>query len=179
MPIAESGTTFGVSDQFMLATDNNVSAANQVPLRGFRFTARFGDLGTVSFREISGGLSASVDAQTYREGSFPRPTVRKIPGGLVSYDDITISKGVYSSIELYDFFDRYIAGEGGNPIETSTITVYDSSGAPAASWTVKNAWPSRWESSGLNAEDSSILVESLTLVHEGVWRDATPVSSAS
>ena len=98
-------------------------------------------------------------------------TTRKLPG-MVTYGEITLSKGLYSSPLLYNFFNDYLEGNNFKPVN-ATIIVYDNAGQPQASWTVINAWPSRYESTGLNAESSEILVETLNLQHEGIKRDVT------
>jgi len=157
----------------VLSTDSAEANGLQAPIRGFRFTVNFTGLGTTSWREVN-GFGMTVDTPTYREGGFGILTVRKLPG-LVTYDDITLSKGLYSNPLLYNFFCDYLEGQNFQPVN-ATIIVYDNAGTPQASWTVYNAWPSHYESTGLNAESSDILVESLTLVHEGIKRDSTVAS---
>ncbi len=159
----------------VLSTRNSIVKGLSSPLRGFRFTASFGDLGTSSFRSVS-GFSSNVDSSDYREGGFGHLTKRKLPG-LVSYDDITLEKGLYSNPLLYNFFNAYLEGNKFEPVN-ATITLYNNAGEPTASWSVINAWPMSYKSGDLNAEDSSILIESLTLAHEGIKRDVTPAGGA-
>ena len=142
----------------------------QGPLRGFRFTAAFEGLGTSSFKSVT-GFSVNVDSSTYREGGSTYLTARKLPG-LVNYDDISLEKGLYSNPLLYNFFNGFLEGNSFKPVNAKII-IYDNAGQPTASWTVINAWPTSYRSGDLSAEDSSILVESLTLAHEGIRRDIT------
>jgi phage tail-like protein len=144
------------------------SGALIAPIRGFRFTVDFAGLGTTSFRSAS-GFSVDVDPITYREGSFGRLTVRKLPG-LVSYSDITLTKGVYNNLLIYNFFNKFLEGETNAPIESATITVFDNAAQPRARWNVISAWPIHYESTDLNADSSDILVETLVLTHEGIHR---------
>lgn len=139
------------------------------PLRGFRFTADFYGLGTSSFKTVSGGFSIDVNESEYREGGFASLTTRKVPG-LVSYNDMTLEKGMYQSPLLYEWFCQFLCGETVDPVQTATITVYDNQGAPTARWELYNAWPKSYSSGDLSADDSSILVESLTIAHEGIQR---------
>ncbi len=152
----------------VLSTNASITSGLSSPIRGFRFTAYFQNLGTSSFKSVT-GFSADVETQEYREGGFGFLTKRKLPG-LVSYDDITLEKGLYSNPLLYNFFNDYLEGNSFTPVN-ATITVYDNAGTPTASWTVINAWPKSYKSGDLSAEDSSILIETLTLAHEGVKRD--------
>ncbi len=168
MPGENSVADLGIG---VLTTEGTDAKGLSAPLRGFRFTAEFGDLGTSSFKSVA-GFSANVDNSEYREGAFGRLTKRKLPG-LVSYDDITLEKGLYSSPLLYNFFMGYLEGSNFMPVQEAIITVYDNAGSPTARWYVTNAWPVSYRSGDLSAEDSSILVESLTIAHEGIRRDTT------
>ena len=161
--------TTGIQDLGTGVLSTNSTDANglQAPIRGFRFTANFEGLGTTSFREVQ-GFNTDVETITYREGGFGFLTTRKLPG-MVTYGEITLSKGLYASPLLYNY---YLEGNNFKPVN-ATIIVYDNAGNPQASWTVINAWPSRYESTGLNAESSEILVETLNLQHEGIKRDVT------
>ncbi len=152
----------------VLSTGGPNTGGLAAPIRGFRFTANFQGLGTTSFKSVS-GFGSTVDVSEYREGGFGYLTKRKLPG-LVSYDEITLEKGLYQNPLLYNFFNDYLEGNNFTPVN-AVITVYDNAGVPTASWTVINAWPSSYKSTDLSAEDSSILIETLTLQHEGIKRD--------
>ena len=154
----------------VLSTRGSITNGLSSPIRGFRFTANFEGLGTTSFKSVE-GFSSEVEPQEYREGGFGYLTKRKLPG-LVSYNAITLQKGLYSNPLLYNFFNDYLEGSNFTPVN-AVITVFNNAGEPAASWTVINAWPSKYESTGLSAEDSAILIETLELQHEGIKRDVT------
>ena len=174
--MAEGAATSGIQDLGMevLSTTGSITQGLASPMRGFRFTASFDGLGTSSFKTVS-GFSSQVDSSEYREGGFGYLTKRKLPG-LVSYDDITLEKGLYSNPVLYTFFNDYLEGNNFKPVN-ATITIYNNAGEPAASWSVINAWPLSYKSGDLSAEDSSILIESLTLAHEGIKRDVSPATA--
>ncbi|BED92131.1 MAG: phage tail protein [Candidatus Improbicoccus pseudotrichonymphae] len=154
-----------------LSTTSISSQPLASPIRGFRFTASFNGLGTASFKSVE-GFSIDVASSEYREGAFGRLTVRKLPG-LATFSDITLTKGLYSNMELYTFFTSYLEGQNLNPVD-GVITTYDNSGTATASWSVLSAWPIRYEPSGLNADNSEIIIETLVLANEGVFRDLTP-----
>lgn len=153
----------------VLETNGSSARGLLDPIRGFRFTADFYGLGTSSFKTVSGGFSIDVAEQEYREGGFASLTTRKVPG-LVTYSDMTLEKGMYQSPLLYEWFCQFLCGETVDPVQTATITVYDNQGAPTARWELYNAWPKSYSSGDLSADDSSILVETLTLCHEGIQR---------
>lgn len=158
----------------VLTTESSAAGGLRNPIRGFRFTVNFQGLGTSSFRTIQ-GFSSEVGVTEYREGGFGRLTVRKLPG-LLTYGDITLEKGLYQNPLLYNYFNSFLEGETFAPVN-ATITVFDNAGEATASWQVINAWPSRYESGGLDATSGEVLVETLTMQHEGITRDTTPVTA--
>ena len=159
----------------VLSTSSSVANGLSAPIRGFRFTANFDGLGTTSFKSVS-GFSSDVSVSEYREGGFGYLTPRKLPG-IVSYDDITLEKGLYQNPLLYNFFNDYLEGNSFSPVNAQII-VYNNAGVPTASWTVINAWPKSYKSTDLSADDSNVLIETLTLVHEGIKRDVSVAAGA-
>ncbi len=55
----------------------------------------------------------------------------------------------------------------------AVITIYDNAANPQASWSVINAWPKSYKLSDLSADNSEVMIETLTLLHEGIKRDVT------
>jgi phage tail-like protein len=160
-----------LSQAGVLSTVATPSNALGSPIRGFRFTAEFTGLGTASFKSVE-GFRVETATTEYREGAFGRLTVRKLPG-LVTFSDITLVKGLYSDPELYRFFSSYLEGTTLSPVDAK-IRAYDNAGIITASWAVRHAWPISYESGGLNADSSDVIVETLVLVNEGVFRELAP-----
>jgi phage tail-like protein len=168
----DSNATTGIQElgTEVLSTRGSITNGLSSPIRGFRFTANFEGLGTTSFKSVN-GFSADVDPVDYREGGFGFLTKRKLPG-LVNYGEITLEKGMYSNPLLYNFFNGFLEGSNFSPAN-AVITVFNNAGEPTASWTVINAWPSKYESTQLSADSSDIIIETLGLQHEGIKRDVT------
>jgi phage tail-like protein len=143
---------------------------------------------TVGFTSIS-GLSVTTDSIPYREGGY-NTTVHQIPGQ-TTFAPITLQRGVVlGSQQHWDWMRKLfatvqggsagtqaqnfradleiqvlshpIAGSGGNT--TDSISSDDH---VAMRFQVYNTWPTSVAYSDLNAGDNAILVEQLTLVHEG------------
>jgi phage tail-like protein len=170
--MADGMATTGIQElgTEVLSTRGSITNGLSSPIRGFRFTANFEGLGTTSFKTVE-GFSSDVETTDYREGGFGYLTKRKVPG-LINYGDLTLTKGLYSNPLLYNFFNDYLEGSNFTPVN-AVITVFNNAGEPTASWSVINAWPNKYESSGLAADSSDILIETLGLVHEGIKRDVT------
>ena len=135
------------------------------PYGKFRYKVEIDGLEAGGFSEVS-GFDASIDVIEYREGDMVQ-TPMKIPG-LKKYGNITLKQGLTTSKVLYDWI---IAGvNGAVDRKTITITLLDDEEAPAASWQVINAWPTKYTAPDFNATSSEIAIETLEIAHEGMTR---------
>ena len=119
----------------------------------------------VGFMEVS-GLSIELDVVDYREGSSPENSTRKMPG-LKKFSDVVLKRGIVKSDD--DFY-RWISTATFNQVERRDvlISLLNESHEPVVVWKLKNAFPSKLEYSTLNAHSSDVVIESLTLAHEGL-----------
>ena len=53
-----------------------------------------------------------------------------------------------------------------NPKVPIAIVLLDESKQPVARFTLRNAWPRKWEGPALSAKGTDIAIESLEIVHE-------------
>lgn len=131
----------------------------------FRYKVEIDGLDAGGFSEVS-GFDASIDIIEYREGDMVQ-TPMKIPG-LKKYGNLTLKQGLVDSMVLYEWI---IAGvNGAVERKTITITLLDEEEAPAASWQVINAWPTKYTAPDFNATSSEIAIETLEIAHEGMTR---------
>lgn len=131
----------------------------------FRYKVEIDGLDAGGFSEVT-GFDASIDVIEYREGDMVT-TPMKIPG-LKKYGNITLKQGLADSMVLYEWL---IAGvDGAVQRKTVTITLLDEEEAPAASWQVINAWPTKYTAPDFNATSSEVAIETLEIAHEGMTR---------
>lgn len=164
MPGEERTVLGGAAD---VLSSEALGAGLKYPIRGHRFTVQIDGLGLMSFKSVS-APSVELGSTEYREGAFATLGTRKIPT-MLTYPDITLEKGMYSALTLYEFFMGYVNGKNLS-VGQMTITAYDNADAPTAMWQAINVWPTRYESGGLSADSAEILVESMTFATEGIWR---------
>lgn len=122
----------------------------------------------IGFMEVS-GLSIELDVVDYREGSSPENSVRKMPG-MKKFSDVVLKRGI---VKNDDDFYRWISTATFNQVERRdvVISLLNEQHEPGVVWKLRNAFPSKLEYSTLEAHSSEVIVESLTLAHEGLTVD--------
>jgi phage tail-like protein len=119
----------------------------------------------VGFMEVS-GLSIELDVVDYREGSSPENSVRKMPG-MKKFSDVVLKRGI---VKNDDDFYKWISTATFNQVERRDviISLLNEQHEPVVVWKLRKAFPSKLEYSTLNAQLSDVIIESLTLAHEGL-----------
>ena len=150
---------------------------NLVPLAGFSFSVEIlGDSSSgvssieAGFQEVT-GIQFEMNTDKITEGGENR-FVHKVPGRINNDNNLVLKRGlIVASSGFGNWFRRHFS-QGLNIINESTkITPQDiivhlldaNSQTPLISWAFARAFPVKWEISGLNAKDSQIVVENLTL----------------
>ena len=139
------------------------------PYRNFRFRVEIDNIAAASFSEVQIGAT-TTDVVEYREGTDP-PHVRKL-SGLTRYGNVTLKRGMTSSLELYQWRQQIAAGQIANNRRRVVIIVQDESGADQARFVVVDAWPIRYEVGPLDAKGNEVMIELLELANEGIERAA-------
>ncbi|MFV0377008.1 MAG: phage tail protein [Mangrovibacterium sp.] len=138
--------------------------AENYPLLKFHFQVEWG--GTkIGFTEVS-GLDAETEVVEYRHGASPEYSKTKMPG-LRKYSNITLKRGTFASDnEYFAWFNTVKL----NKIERRDITIslLNEEHQPVVVWKVKNAWPTKVQSTDLKADGNETAIESMELVHEGL-----------
>ena len=134
------------------------------PLVKFHFQVDWG--GTkIGFTEVS-GLDVESEVVEYREGSSREYSKLKMPG-MQKYSNITLKRGTFKSDNEYFKWWNTVKL---NTIERRdvTISLLNEEHQPVITWKVKNAWPSKIQSTDLKADGNEVAIESMELVHEGL-----------
>lgn len=148
---------------------NNIMAGEKQespwPVPKFYFKVTIGDVGEIAFQEVS-GLDAEHDIIEYRVGEGVEFSTVKMPG-IRKASDISLKKGMFKDdTALFNYFMQVKM----NTIkrETVTIQLLDEEHSPMFTWTLKNAFPVSMTGTDMNAQNSEVAIEEMTLGHEGV-----------
>ena len=141
------------------------SAQKPRPTNHFRLTVG-GKEAAGQFRECS-GLDAENEIVEQKEiDANGLPTVIKVPGGM-KWSNIELKRGVDVDKGLWEW--RYMVETAGPDAARTdcTLELCDYDGSAIATYTIKQAWPSKYTGAAMNAGANEIAVEGITLCHEG------------
>jgi phage tail-like protein len=148
---------------------NTVSGSGDDPILGQSFYLDIQGAVSGYFTQC-GGLSSSneviVDKSVDSNG---RTRIRKIPGP-INYTNITLSKGITSSLELWKWIADIAEGKISDNRKNGTISLCDPAGDVVAEWSLTAAWPVRVAGPSLSADGGKVGVEELELAIEGFTR---------
>ena len=134
------------------------------PVPKFHFQVEWG--GTrIGFTEIT-GLDAETELIEYREGNSPEFRKIKMPG-MQKSSNITMKRGTLpADNEFFQWWNTVSL----NTIERRNliISLLNEKHEPVMVWNVKNAWPTKVQSTDLKADGNEVAIETIEIAHEGV-----------
>ena len=144
-----------------------MATARKDPLRNFRFRIEIDGSSQATFSEATIG-ETTTEAVDYREGT-DSAHVRKLDG-LTKYGNVVLKRGVTDSLEIYNWHKAIVDGKIQGNRKSVALVVQDESGADKARFLVSEAWPMKYQVSGLNGKGNEVFIETLELVNEGIER---------
>ncbi|MBI3284923.1 MAG: phage tail protein [Burkholderiales bacterium] len=139
------------------------------PYRGFRFRVEIAGIQVAAFSEAT-VPDSTVETVEYREGTDP--VYKRSFSGLTSYGKLSLKKGLTDSMDLYNWY-QLVSSQGSGAAgaqKNVSLILMDAGGADKARWNIINAWASKYESTGMNAASSDVMVETFELTMEYMTR---------
>jgi len=136
---------------------------NEYPHVGFHFLVNFQipkqTPNDSRFQEVT-GLDVEMEMESYTEGGQNR-FIWQLPKR-VRYSDITLKRGMFIDSSVVQWCKNAFENFVFEPT-TVTISLLNEKHDTIQAWSVMNALPKKWSIGGFNAQDNSIVVESITL----------------
>ncbi|WP_346925052.1 phage tail protein [uncultured Arthrobacter sp.] len=96
------------------------------------------------------------------------PAARKLPGR-VRYGNAVLRRGISGRTELFEWWKA--VRDGDIHRRNVVVTLHDEQQQPVQRWVLRNAWPTKYDASDLNAKGNEVMVETLELALEGIELD--------
>jgi len=109
------------------------------------------------FQEVS-GLSANVETEQLKEGGENRFSYQ-LPSR-TRYDKLVLKRGLFIGSFIIQWCREAIEDLNFAPTNI-IITLLNEMHLPVAAWYVVNAFPVKWSISNFNAQESSVVIETL------------------
>lgn len=142
-----------------------------------------------SFSEVS-GLNAEMETDEYREGGKNDGPHKFVKWG--RYPNLVLKRGVTLNADIWDWYYTAVY-KLGDPVRKNGVIVLTDRGfsvgdvnapslgvpalglpvfdrMPVAVWFFRNALPEKLQGPPLNAKSNEIAIETLEVVHEGLYR---------
>lgn len=113
----------------------------------------------IMFQEIS-GLTSTIETEPVREGGENRFT-HQLPKG-VKFSDLTFKRGKIIGSGLIPWCRDAVQNFKFKPTNV-TIALLNDLHIPISAWYVVNAYPVEWSVSGFNANENSVVMETIKL----------------
>lgn len=115
------------------------------------------------FNEVS-GLEMTMETEDYQEGGY-NGTVLRFPKRH-RWADITLKKGLTRRTELFDWY--YAFTQGVTKRKDGLIILMNEKHEPHTVWKFRRGLPVKYVAPQLNAQQSTVAIESITIAHEGI-----------
>lgn len=156
-----------------------VNAGRHDPYKAFKFRVKWDGRYVAGVDHVS-ALARTTEVIAHREGGDPN--LDRVSPGRTQFEPITLSRG-RTQDEAFEQWANLVwtlgAGLGSEVAladfrKDIAIDLLNEAGQRVLSWKVFRCWPSEYVALGpLDAEDSAVVVESLTLENEGWVRDTS------
>lgn len=147
----------------MAETDVHI-AGGYYPPAGFHFQVEFINIGNdndTRFQSVS-GLNMELDIENIKEGG-QNLFEHKLPGKS-KFSDLTLKRGLLLDSQVIKWVKDALYNREFKPI-TLNIHLLNNDHKPLLTWKVFRAWPRKWNISDLNANENSVMIETLEIVY--------------
>jgi phage tail-like protein len=139
-------------------------AAGYYPPWGFYYKVEFAiskDVDDARFQTVS-GLSVEYDFETFKEGGENR-FEHKLPVR-TKYADMVLKRGMLTNSGVIKWCLAAFRDREFTPSDVNVILMNEK-GDPLRTWNVAHAIPKKWLVSDLNANENSVVVETMELAY--------------
>lgn len=116
------------------------------------------------------GMGSESEVVEHKITNETGELITQLTPGRLSWMPITLSRGLTSNLDVWEWRQAVVDGRVDEARTNCSIVVYDAANQEVARWNLENAWPSAVSVPAAEDESTEYIVESITLVHEGMER---------
>ncbi len=142
-----------------------ISPGGYYPPVGFHFKVEFVGIGNdndIRFQSVS-GLAIEYDTESFKEGGENR-FEHKLPLR-TKCADLSLKRGMLTDSKVIEWCMKAFVNREFKPAQVNIILLNEKH-EPLKRWEVIDAWPKKWSISDLNAQENSVVIETLDLVYK-------------
>lgn len=140
------------------------------PIIGAHFQINVSGLKIFGFFSECSGMSSETEVLEHKIMEVNGESViYKIPGRQ-KWGDITLKRGITANIDMWLWRKQVEDGDIVNARQHGLITLFSQEFIPVAVWEFYNGWPSKISSPAIKADSNEVMIEELTIAHEGIRR---------
>lgn len=135
------------------------------PPVGFHFKVEFVGIGNdndTRFQAVS-GLTIEYDTESYKEGGENR-FEHKLPVRS-KYADLSLKRGMLKDSKVIEWCLKAFVNREFKPVQVNVFLLNEKHEA-IKHWEVIDAWPKKWSVSDLNAQENSVVIETLDMAYK-------------
>jgi len=140
---------------------------SQDALAAYNFQVEIDGVTIAQFKEAS-GLSTEIKVIEHEEVLPGGKAVIKMIPGPRKWEPIVLKRGKTEDHGWWDWIATVHSGDITGARRNGSIVIFDYALGEKARYNFINAWPSKVNISGLKAGGTEVIVEEVTLVHEGL-----------
>jgi phage tail-like protein len=141
-----------------------VAVQRKNPYPNFNFVVDIGGGEEIAFAEVE-LPAAEIEVIEYREGADGPSSSRKLPGR-ARYGNVVLRRGISGRLDLWEWFKS--VRDGQLQRRDVTITLLDEQRQAVQRWLLRDAWPTKYDPSDLNAKGNEVVIELLELAVESI-----------
>ena len=145
-------------------------ADREDPLVAFKFGLEIEGKLSGFFTSVNGiGSESEVIEHKIVNPDTGETIIQKLPGRM-AWTDITLKRGVTSSIDIWEWRQQVVDGKVDDARTNCSVTAYNQANEEIARWNLDNAWPSKVVGPEMDSGSQDYMIEEVTIVHEGMAR---------
>ncbi len=140
---------------------------HDIEFLGAQFALELENVEMARFTGVS-GLGYETAVVEYQDSLMDGKLITRKRPGRTTFNDIVLKRGLSPNADLIEWHQKVV--EGSVERTNGSIVIYDTAGTEVGRWNFERGWPSAWSASDLDAGADDVMIEELTICHEGLFK---------